>query len=174
MKKIKLIIFFCSLLSLQSCFEKKSNKQKVDSFYIRLAGWDYQRIPLIKPLELIKLKGENDWGINTSALQLKTIDGGDFSPIDLIFCTQDTILGHKPFYQDPELKKFKTLEYWFYINVKKKKITKYDNEHTFLKEHPKYGYKLKHPDYYFSIFEKKIILPWFNDSIKTQIINNKS
>lgn len=56
-----------------ACSDKNESKKDLatEPFYERDAGWDYMRIPLIKPYEAIKLKGSNSWNIKLHALKLQ-------------------------------------------------------------------------------------------------------
>ncbi len=53
-------------LSLFSCFNNNNKKDQgeEDNFYVSKGSYDAVRIPLIKPYELIKLNGSNEWNLN--------------------------------------------------------------------------------------------------------------
>ncbi|WP_182043951.1 hypothetical protein [Moheibacter lacus] len=140
----------------------------MDEYYTRISGIDYQRIPLIKPFELIKMKGNNSWSLNTSQLPK---EAGDLSPIDLIYCTDSFIYGYKSDYQDPEWEQYKTPESWFVIDISNSKLITYTNESDFINTNVTFieKVKMKSPDFYFNSFKKEYILPWFNDTIKNQL-----
>ena len=65
---VKLIILCLLLFNFQNCGSRNLNKEQEDSFYVELGGWDYKRIPLIKPYEIINVNPEIDksWTINLS------------------------------------------------------------------------------------------------------------
>ena len=72
MKIFRVMIFFV----LTSCHQfrhadKHPGQKPEDGFYTDPGDWDDSRIPLIRPYELIKLKGQKDWGIS---LQTPMID----------------------------------------------------------------------------------------------------
>ena len=54
--------------------QDKNNKQEgeKDIFYERSGGWDYARIPLKKPYELMKLKNRPGWDMNLHAMTLQS------------------------------------------------------------------------------------------------------
>ncbi|HWK02142.1 MAG TPA: hypothetical protein VNS58_00830 [Puia sp.] len=58
-------VCFCLFLLFNSCNIKSdrsnSGKKSADKFYTDQGDWDDSRIPLIKPYELIRLKGDSQW-----------------------------------------------------------------------------------------------------------------
>jgi len=164
-----LIVLLIVFVGYSCNFMGKKNDKKIDSYYTRIAGWDYQRMPLIKPFELTKLKGFDTWSINTSELPQMP---DDLSPIDSIFCVQSFIFGHKQFYQNPEWEEFITPEMWFVIDVKSQKLITYDRQDLFLEKNAMFFNNrngLMPCDFYFHMFMESGTLPWFEDSIIIQI-----
>jgi hypothetical protein len=68
MDKREVIILGLSLILIGSCFntKDKGKEKKQDSFYSNTGGWDWVRIPLIKPYAAKKIDPRiksNGWGI---------------------------------------------------------------------------------------------------------------
>lgn len=114
------IISFCCL----SCNHNKGKSEStyVDDFYTRDKGLDYIRIPLVKPFELIKIKGENSWCINTFIWKYK---GGDIGNVDSIQWNDSIVVGHAQEYLDIDNEHFNTPELWFIIDLNAKTINSY-------------------------------------------------
>lgn len=165
MKYLLLIIAIISFICL-SCVHTR-NKPKsisVDDFYTRDKGVDYIRIPLVKPFELIKLKGENSWCINSFIWRYK---GGDIAKVDSIQCNDSIVVGYAQEYIDLENEHFNTPELWFVIDLKAKTINSYTN----IKNVPCLMKKLSliKVDSVYSHYINCGILPWFPDSISSPI-----
>lgn len=62
---MRIIIILISF-SLFSCVNNNKKKEPIieDNFYTSKGSYDAVRIPLIKPYELIKLNGSNEWVLN--------------------------------------------------------------------------------------------------------------
>jgi len=59
------ILFFITLLYLTACGGNTNQDPKLDDFYSDKGGFDYGRIPLIKPYELTTSSRENYWTAET-------------------------------------------------------------------------------------------------------------
>ena len=96
--------FFMSLLF--GC--KNANKNKTeDKFYTnKSSSWDASRIPLIKPYEMIKLNGINEWDMNLVEVP------GSVSNIKEINVIQNTIAIHAG---ETYCNNTKVQEAWFVI-----------------------------------------------------------
>lgn len=68
MKQVIRLLFAMILTITISCNCNRNKYQSIniDDFYTRNTSWDYIRIPLVKPFELVNLKGNEGWIINTS------------------------------------------------------------------------------------------------------------
>lgn len=82
---MKNAFLFMTIFSLFSCFNSDNKTpKKVDRFYVSKGSYDAIRIPLIKPYELIKLNGSNEWSLNLVQIpgSVSNIEGisvkGDF------------------------------------------------------------------------------------------------
>ena len=66
MRLIRLIIISYSIIFVVlSCKNVRKEKKVEDNFYTKTnSSWDAIRLPLIKPYELIKLNGSNEWNMN--------------------------------------------------------------------------------------------------------------
>jgi hypothetical protein len=65
MKKIAIFIVlsFCVFYNEISCTNKKSIKMVGDDFYISKGGFDYARLPLLKPYDAKTIAGGKEWSI---------------------------------------------------------------------------------------------------------------
>ena len=83
--KEKIIIAFCLITLFQACSDKNSN---VDSFYTEKGGWDYGRIPLLKPYEAIIDNKNLGWSLGLNG------EDGDtgFGNIKLVNVVDSVIL----------------------------------------------------------------------------------
>ncbi len=126
-----------------------------DPFYERFYGWDYTRLPLVKPFELARMKGFDDWILNTSLLP--NVVGG-LDVVDSIYCTDKFIYGH----QASDLEGGRVEEHWFIIDLKEKKLMLYDSKEDFVnsKITPIEWGKMKSPNTFFEGVENNIKLPW--------------
>lgn len=125
----KLIIIICMCTCFYGCFDKDDHIQQKDDFQTRIAGWDYSRIPLVKPFELIRMKGFSEWLLNTSELPN---EAGATGPVDLIYWSEFFIYGHQAYYQAPERKEFILPEMWFIVDIANGELREYTNEPDFL------------------------------------------
>ncbi len=174
--KRKLFILLASLFVFASCSFVEEKPKNVESFYFYAGGFDYSRIPLIKPFELRKLKGEEEWHINASSVPCEKVKNnsynsyGDFGPIDSIYCKDSIIYGHKAFYQDKAFGEYDTPEWWFVVNMVDSNIYLYENRVDFIKSlKSQEDIPFMLPDSLHEIFDRDYILPWFSDSIKAEL-----
>jgi hypothetical protein len=147
-------------MSCSSQQKDKEQKGEMDIFYERSGGWDYARIPLKKPYELMKLKNGNTWDINLHAMTLQSsisnvmgvnvIDG-----IIVIHSTKKTILRGS-----------EVSEAWFVI-IPEKEIEKgFDNQNDFTAYASSVGIKeikFYSPDIVYQSFMKKWPIDWEKD-----------
>jgi len=156
------IISFCCLSCNHS--KDKSEATYVEDFYTRNHGFDYIRIPLVKPFELTKLKGENSWCINSFLWKYK---GGDIGNVDSIQCNDSIVVGHAQEYIDIENEHFNTPELWFIIDLNAKNISSYSNATEV--RNLIGDISLINVDSVHSQYISRGILPWFPDSISSII-----
>lgn len=170
MKQVIRLLFATILTITISCNYNRNKYQSIniDDFYTRSTSWDYIRIPLVKPFELVNLKGNEGWIINTSLWEYHK---GDISAVDSIQCNDTMIAGHAKEYIDFENEKFNTPELWFVINFKTKKIHSFLNYNDF--QEIKEANNLMPVDSIYSYFIKEKTLSWFPDSISSLIRNSQ-
>jgi hypothetical protein len=160
MKTNIIILFFVIIFS--SCNQFKNKDKYEDDFYNSYSGSDYNRLPLIKPFEALKLKGEKYWRLNTSN-NLNPI--GTTSPVDSINVVGNYIFGHCLKYQDEDLKGYKTPEQWFIIDIEKNKMTFYKKDsqlYNYLKTKSIQD-KLLFVDDLTKGFKENYYLPWITN-----------
>ena len=171
-KKTFIFKFLAILLSVMvvGCLDKKgeTNKLIIDDYYTRGTGWDYQRIPLVKPFELVKMKKNDSWSLNTHELPNYA---SDISPIKLINISEKYIFGYKKQYQSSNLPQFKTPEKWFILDVGRNKLLVYDSEKRFKATLSKKGieFVLFDPFEIQRTFKEERILPWFPREVQDSL-----
>lgn len=172
--KTNKILLLISIFVFVSCNLVEEKPENVVAFYFDVGGFDYSRIPLIKPFELIKV--DKEWNINTSLLPYEKFKNvsiyrsyGDFGPIDSIYCKDSIIYGHKGFF---EYKAFGVdiPEWWFLIDMADSNIYSYENRADFIKSlQNQADIRFMTPDSLHKIFYEDYILPWFDDSLKAEL-----
>lgn len=82
-------IFF--LFFLTSCrflghHDKDGSKPVTDEFYTNQGGWDANRIPLLKPYEVVKLKGDSTWimSLHTVSIDVSVTNVRGINVIDSV------------------------------------------------------------------------------------------
>jgi hypothetical protein len=152
-------IFFYSLLLFSSCNIKNdklsSSKISRDKFYTDQGDWDDRRIPLLKPYELIRLKGDSQWimPLYTTSINVSITNVMEVNVLDSIIIIHsgetDFIGGMTP------------KEAWFIIlpntKIEKGFTKRRDFEKELLAMHEGAGSFLKANDVYSSFTKKKIV-----------------
>lgn len=186
MKKISIlfhIIVICSCLI--NCNKTKKMKDKlfpdrsydkanIDKFYWSDSGWDYSMIPLIKPIQLLQLQGDNKWEISTGFNNSNEIGISDITKFNII---QSYIYGYKA----PEIHEsdsnFNLPEYWFIIDTRKgvkiedSALVKFNKESDFKIELIKLNLpeQFLNPDEIYEQYKNDPVLPWFPEDVKKQL-----
>lgn len=168
------LALFISIYTIVSYYIYYSKYEGIDNYYTDMSGFDYLRMPLFKPFELMKIptSGPPDWTLHlsdySSDVCYKNFSLSSFSPVDSIFCIDSCIYAHQYYFNEGI---YNSPELWIFIDGINDTLIVYDKRNDFIKNHQN-AKNMQPVSYYFSIYEEKVILPWFNDSIKT-IINNK-
>jgi hypothetical protein len=165
--KVKIInMFLVMAITLSGCIfrNNKNTENSTDSFYKRISGWDYTRIPLKKPFELLKMKGETEWSLNTDTQWIfKTSDKsfitGAIYPVTLIYCDCDGIFGHADSHQSP-MSKVLIPEFWFFLDLHQDTVFSFEKESEFDKKFIDKKKLMKSPETIFNEFKNKESLIW--------------
>ena len=161
MKYLFIFILFLVLV-LESCLS--NNKNPHDDFYIRSSGWDYRRLPLIKPYQAISTDRET-WIINIS--EHSKLNQFSFSNVKkiavikdyfFVYCSDSTLFNG-----------IRVKEAWFLVNPYKKTETGFLNKNDFdmyLKKNQIPKIEWYEIDETWKNFDDKIYLPWKIDTLK--------
>lgn len=95
---------------------------------VSYGGWDYKRIPLVEPFELIQMKGETYWSINTHEIPSKV---GDLGPVDSIYVYKYHIIGYCKPYKSIILEDYHTAQNWFVVNASDMTIQQFEDQSSF-------------------------------------------
>lgn len=121
--------FLLILLVLSSCGPLNRNRwQEKQNFYTSDGSWDYSRIPLIKPFQLMLNNGDSLWVLNSSKSKNYS---GDIASIDKVNIVDSTIIGHSKRYLDKEDPEFNSREKWFALIVKKNELKTFYTKEEF-------------------------------------------
>ena len=156
---MKRLVFLTILVISYSC-NMKSNNESRKGFYSNDGGWDYARIPLIEPFELIMLHGDSVWSLNTSKLPNYS---GDMTPLDKFHVERNFIIGHLQPYVDEEDKEFSTPERWFILNTSNHTLEELGNKERFnyRLDQLALSNKLIYANDVLSRYRNGEFLPWF-------------
>ena len=159
--KMRIIIVLSIIISFFNCIGGVKD-QHPDPYYHETGGWDYRRMPLTKPLELIS-NDKITWGVIgykaniysiTSINKMKCVDS-----LHYLFRSLGTVY-------------IKGVEYnqaWFIADIKDKSIDGYTDYQVFTDSlNMKYNIQIdtaiwKSPDDYYKEFVKIRKLPWIPD-----------
>ena len=109
---MKAVFFIITLAFFFSCKgKKKENVTHEDAFYTSKGSYDAFRIPIIKPYELIKLKGTKEWMMNFSLTPSSASNIRGVALVDSIILIKsgETYCNYKL-----------VNEAWFIVNLRKK------------------------------------------------------
>lgn len=146
-----------------SCSSQDKNdksKGERDSFYDRSGGWDYARIPLRKPYELMKLKNNSVWSMNLHAMTLQS----SISNITGVNVIDDVIIIHSS--KNTFLRGSEVPEAWFVIIPGRGVEMGFDKEegfNTYMSSMNVKEVKLHDPDVVYESFKKKWPINWQAD-----------
>lgn len=190
MKKISLLLIFVILLL--GCNKVKKMEQniisenpyltaKIDKFYWETLSDDTNLVPLIKPYQLMRVTGSEDWYLPTLSKDRFNFKNGSF--VDLfslstviecnikppyIFGIDEEITSihpdtNKPFAIKPRL--------YFIINSESNKLDVYEDVELYKNQLNQLNLPDSYstPDYLFEQFKKDPVLPWFPENIKKQL-----
>lgn len=127
-KKMKLIMYLYFVLFC-CCTNTNNRKDSKEDFYTRTSGWDYMRIPLIKPFE-VTCTDNVQWIVDTKIPQttIQNIQGpsdvkrvGVYPPYILLYCKGEPIVSGQP-----------VKEAWFIINANENRIYGFKTQKDFL------------------------------------------
>lgn len=141
-----------SILSLFSCSNNNDKKleKKVDNFYVSKGSYDAVRIPLIKPYEIIKLNGSNEWSLNLVEIP------GSVSNVNGVSVKKNFIFLHsgESYCNDQKVK-----ESWVIIDTENKSEQCYNRKKDFDTQ-IKGSTEFKSPDIVYKEFNDKSKIIW--------------
>ena len=184
MKSFKIILLLGLLANLLNCNKIQEIKNQkhiidtykqsnVDRFYWEDSGQDYEVIPLVKPFKLKKLKGSQEWSVNTSVIS-KEIKG--LQPVILFSCMNIYAYGFQDIDYFSDTKEIISPQTWFIINARTKNIDYYEKEYEFKAELKRLSLpeKFLNPDEVYEQFKQDPVLDWFPEDVKKQLNQVKS
>ena len=128
----QIFIIFAAVYLLLSCNvrteQKKQAKEVKDDFYIKERGLDMIRLPLIKPYEVLRLNGSNEWIMNLEAgtLQFSVSNVKEVNVIDSIIVVHSSDITY--------LRGEKVGNAWFIIKPSQQSEQGFTVESEFLSE----------------------------------------
>ncbi|MGL6126640.1 hypothetical protein [Chryseobacterium artocarpi] len=175
---MKTILYVLCLMALINCDKTKEMKGKlfparpyedaqIDKFYWSDNGWDYTMIPLLKPYQLTKLQGKEEWMLNTSASKNEISDATPIESISVNTIYIYGIQGERLNFENTEMNP----KVYFLINTKDLNVIFFDKESAFKAELKKLNLPetFLNPDEVFEQYKNDPVLPWFPDDIKKRL-----
>lgn len=149
--------------------EKRYGKPRTTFYTCPYAPNQVPRMPIYKPICMMKSYDETEWGLSTSA-KIHT-SFGDYFPIDYMYGDSLCLIFHCPKYIDSSFcgnMVFHHPELWVQMRIHDLVVSEYYDKKTFEKS---VGYdivdKMVSPDYYYKLFlDDENALPWIPDSIR--------
>ncbi len=146
------ILMIMIALFLFSCINNNRKKEQSieDNFYKSKGSYDAARIPLIKPYELIRLNGSNEWVLNLFEIP------GSISNVKEISVNEGLIFLHSG---ETYCNNEKVKESWVIINPAKNEERCFSHQNEF-EMSAKKKIRFDIPDYIFKEFNKKGNIVW--------------
>ena len=159
--------------------ERPYEESQTDNFYWADSGWDYVLIPLVKPYQLIKLQGKEEWELSTGFNKFGEIGIYNIKDFNI---KNNYIYGYKATDINESDPNYNVPEYWYLINLKKSvkvedsALITFRKESDFKKELKKLNLpeEFLTPDEVYEQYKNDPVLPWFPEDIKRQLEEAKA
>lgn len=162
------------LMNLFNCnkIEKMKNKinpassykeAEIDKFYWIDSESDYEILPLVKPFQLIRLQGNNEWNLVTGFNKFDEI-----SIFNVVNFNIHNMYIYGSYYESTGDKKYFIVNYKYLTDETKKKFEK-DSDYMAELQKLNLPEKFLNPDEMYEEFQQNPILDWFPEDIKKQL-----